>query len=632
MNLNHLFGYQNNNAANPGISGSVNTPFNGPPADMSAFKAGQTVQGEVVAAENNEVVLKLEDGSLISAKLTKDIPLSIGQTMTLEIKSNNGSRLSLSPLFENMGHDPNALKALAAAGMPATARNLEMVTLLMREGMPVDKNALLLFSRHVAANPGEALSSLAELGRLGLPVNAENIQQLEAYKNYEHQISAAVRDITDGLIDDMGRMVAQGEGERALNLFRQVVSIFGDQSAAAVGANGETAVAAGGANAGGEGILGGEMPAALQNISLSEGSTPAPVMPYPEAFFLSPAKADAQHTPSASTQSATLAPAPVAADAAPMELGALLRAAGFSVELTEAVGNLATEQGRIAEGMVGERPPQDAAAVPAPTDALTGAVNVQMALPDMGVVAENNQLPVRQTPLPNIITLLSEELAVPGRIDTEILATLLGRKDFQALIKNDLENVWLMKPEDVSKEEALKEHIKQIFAQNSRLSEALSAAGRGDTPVAQMVNNLSSNLNFINQLNQAFTYVQVPLKMNGEATHGELFIYTNKKNLAKKDGAVSALLHLDMEHLGPLDVHIAMKNKQVSTKFYLADEAALNLVARHIDSLDERLRQRGYTMKSDFVERGADKSPVDELLSAGKHVGVIGSYSFDARA
>jgi flagellar hook-length control protein FliK len=217
-------------------------------------------------------------------------------------------------------------------------------------------------------------------------------------------------------------------------------------------------------------------------------------------------------------------------------------------------------------------------------------------------------------------------------IDLGQLAGLLGHKDFQALVKGDVHEAWLMKPEELVRERQVNEHFKQVLTQANRLFSALNAAGRGDTQAAQATNNLGNNINFLNQLNQAFTYIQLPLKMNGENTHGELFVYTNKKHLAKQDGNVSALLHLDMEHLGPLDVYVVMQNKKVSTKFYLAGEHTIAFIAKHIHVLGERLAQRGYTMSSELVERAAEKRPVEELITANRNVSVIGSYSFDARA
>ena len=129
-----------------------------------------------------------------------------------------------------------------------------------------------------------------------------------------------------------------------------------------------------------------------------------------------------------------------------------------------------------------------------------------------------------------------------------------------------------------------------------------------------------------------FTYIQLPLKMQGREANGELFVYTNKKSLANKEGAVSALLHLDMEHLGSVDVHVSLNNQKVSTKFYLEDDSSLDLIANHIDMLNERLERRGYSMNAEFLTRDGTQNVMDEMLSQSKNISVLAGYSFDARA
>jgi flagellar hook-length control protein FliK len=165
----------------------------------------------------------------------------------------------------------------------------------------------------------------------------------------------------------------------------------------------------------------------------------------------------------------------------------------------------------------------------------------------------------------------------------------------------------------------------------------LENAGKGDAPVAKTVQNLQNNVDFINKMNHVFTYIQLPLKMSGNNAHGDLYIYTNKKNLAAKDGNVSALLHLDMEHLGPLDVYVAMQNNKVSTNFTVQDESALDLIEEHIGLLDERLTKRGYALKAQFQmkEEQADDSPegiMQTILNQEKNISVLSRTSFDMRA
>lgn len=216
--------------------------------------------------------------------------------------------------------------------------------------------------------------------------------------------------------------------------------------------------------------------------------------------------------------------------------------------------------------------------------------------------------------------------------DRKSLMELLDGKEFKQILKNEMGRQWLLSPEEVAEEKSVDKLYERLNNQMNRLNQALSQSARADTPLARTVSNVSNNINFMNQLNQMFTYVQIPLKMQGQNANGELFVYTNKKSLAKKDGSVSALLHLDMEHLGSVDVHVSMTNQNVSTKFYLQDDSALDLIADNIDILNKRLSDRGYSMNAEFINKEEGTSVMDEILKQGKNISALAGYSFDARA
>ena len=216
--------------------------------------------------------------------------------------------------------------------------------------------------------------------------------------------------------------------------------------------------------------------------------------------------------------------------------------------------------------------------------------------------------------------------------DKKSLMELLDGKEFKQILKNEMGRQWLLSPEEVAEEKSVDKLYERLNNQMNRLNQALSQSPRADTPLAKTVANVSNNINFMNQLNQMFTYVQIPLKMQGQNANGELFVYTNKKSLAKKDGSVSALLHLDMEHLGSMDVHVSMTSQKVATKFYLQDDSALDLIADNIDILNKRLSDRGYSMNAEFINKEEGTSVMDEILKQGKNISALAGYSFDARA
>ena len=216
-------------------------------------------------------------------------------------------------------------------------------------------------------------------------------------------------------------------------------------------------------------------------------------------------------------------------------------------------------------------------------------------------------------------------------------APLLGGKEFHALLKNEMSKQWMLTPEEVAGEKKVEELYQRLNGQLGRLSRALEQNSASDTPAAKAVSNMSGSIDFMNQLNQLFTYVQLPLKMQGKDAHGELYVYTNKKNLAARDGQVSALLHLDMEHLGPLDVYVTMKDKQVATNFTVADDEVLTLIEDNIDLLNQRLEGRGYSLKAQMHVKEADGEEEDStimqtLLSQQKNISVLSRTSFDMRA
>lgn len=240
---------------------------------------------------------------------------------------------------------------------------------------------------------------------------------------------------------------------------------------------------------------------------------------------------------------------------------------------------------------------------------------------------ENGQINTKQL----AALLQSEDLS------GEQLSKLFESKEFGKLLQNELANQMLLKPEQIKKED-IEEYYTNLKNQTEKLLQLLENTGRADTPAAKSLQSLNKNVDFLNQMNQMFTYVQLPLKMGEDAAHGDLYVYTNKKNLMKKDGNVSALLHLDMPNLGMVDVYVAMQSERVSTKFYLQDEAMLDFLEEHMDILTERLQKKGYQASAQVVlkEQGETENTImQEILKQDKNIpemSRIATRSFDVRA
>lgn len=561
--------------------------------EIRNLKPGQTIQGTVVSRNGNSVQIELAQDFAINAKIDKSVSLALGQMMSFEVKSNSSSFMSLAPLYTNTANTATILRALTAAGLPETSANIEMVAKMMEEGMPIDKDSILNMSRMLLDFPGQNPTSIIQMTRLELPVTLENIEQFEQYQNANHQILGSAETIMEELPQTFTALVNEGQGERALAFYSAVIEIFTDggeeDGTVTLQQNGE-------------------------NAALPEGASQT-----------------ASQTQTAENQAQT---------AGNVENAAAEESAQLANALPGDLPEGASKEGQAVNtaAAVLEDGVQETAQEPV----LSKGQWEQLgdALRDLGVDEQTAaQVKSGELPAKEVLQLIRHLLNGAQRKDAPepALQRLLGGNEFKELLKDQISRQWMIEPKDVADKKQVEQLYERIREQTARLSQVLENAGKGDAPVARSVQNLQSNVDFMNQMNHLYTYVQLPLKMLGNNAHGDLYVYTNKRNLAAKDGQVSALLHLDMEHLGPLDVYVTMKDKQVSTNFTVMDESVLDLIGENIEILNKRLESRGYSLKAQMhVKEDAgeeeESTIMQTLLHQQKNISVLSRTSFDMRA
>ena len=259
-----------------------------------------------------------------------------------------------------------------------------------------------------------------------------------------------------------------------------------------------------------------------------------------------------------------------------------------------------------------------------PTETAPGNGQTIKENPGAGKIQEAPQLQ-------NLQKLLKQGLETK---DIPLLRSILHNSKVAELPAKLLADRWSIKPEDVESPEKVEELYQKLGKQLKGLSNLLEENGQRGSSAYQNVTNLSQNVDFLQQINQTYAYIQLPLHLRqGEHKTGELFVYTNKKNLARKDGQVSALLHLDMEHLGPLDVYVALKDTKVSTKFYVQNDAILDYLEANMDVLTERLQKRGYDCKCETTLRTELQQTAQAMAPLLKTEGSVpvAQYAFDVR-
>ena len=235
--------------------------------------------------------------------------------------------------------------------------------------------------------------------------------------------------------------------------------------------------------------------------------------------------------------------------------------------------------------------------------------------------------------------MLGQADAFASKEEKAVLAKLIQSPSYGKLLTGQMKEELSFKPEEMLSKEKVQQFYDKLQNRLAVMAQNLPEYGKAAEPLSQGVSQLQQNLSFMQEINYLANYVQLPMKMNGENTNGELYVYTNKKNLARDDGTLSAFLHLDMTHMGPVDVYVAMSNgNHVKTNFYLASDELLDFVGEHIHMLDERLAARGYHMDVTLTEKEPGKpfQVMEELkkdkAGDGKVSTKIASYAFDVRA
>ena len=513
---------------------------------IQALTPGQTLQGEVISRNGSQVQIKLADDFILDAKVDRNMNLEVGKTMTFEVR-NNGRNLTLSPLFANTASQENALKALEMASLPVNRDTVYMAGLMMESGLSIDKNSLQLMFREINTFPESNIADVVDLHKLGIEVNEENLTQISSYKNMTHQLVNGMHEIMGAIPESIEAMIQEGNVEGAARMFQELLDLV-KQLPGTEEDKAETLE---------QGIL--QAPGENISETIDEGQT----------LTVPP---ESQSEDNVVLQEAVINETVVnegqsAAEQLKNLLTDVIRQmnADTAENIQEMSGNTVVAQGEIIpkEGV----DPQFYQELLDLVHSEEGNNPVYGDLLQSLSQAVQSGSPAEQAEaLQKII-----EQGIKDK-DEPFVESLLLNKGTQNILSEGISKLWTITPKEVAEKGRVEELYSRLGKQLRDLSQTLENNGQTHSTAFKSVNNMAQNLDFMQQINHAYTYVQLPLKLQNGDAHGDLYVYTNKRSLASKDGQISALLHLDMEHLGPVDVYVAMQGDNVNTRFYVMDE------------------------------------------------------------
>lgn len=195
-----------------------------------------------------------------------------------------------------------------------------------------------------------------------------------------------------------------------------------------------------------------------------------------------------------------------------------------------------------------------------------------------------------------------------------------------------LKEQMLMNPEEIRSSEYVKDFYEKLNDSMDKLQELLKSVGKEATPLAKETGAVKSNIQFMNQINELYHYVQLPIKMNNAQAKGDLYVYKRKQAKTGDDGRLTALLHLSMPTLGNMDVFLTLQEGKLSTRFCMEKEELIDFMEAHMEQLNERLMKKGYQVQTS-VTAGTkeEKTVIEHIMDNELPIPVMTSRSFDAR-
>ena len=586
---------------------------------LEELSSGSVFEGTVSSVKNGKVTLALSDGQTITARLSGKVPLSQGTPMFFQVKSNDGATIEIKPYTgAGSGGNPILTNALTEGTVPVTERNLAMVDAMMKEQMPIDKQSLLNMARIANMNPGVDITTVVNMTKLGIPVSPEMAAQFENYMTDEHAILQEMDQAMNELADLAGS--SDLTPNQAVQMNHKILSILlPEQTATGAPVNTEGQIETSGQTmAEGQIVTGGQITAEGQIVT--GGQTTA------EGQILTDGRLGAEEQTVNGEQTTTAGQAiqegiggqaigEVLSDQQFSSLGRLLQNIPSLVESTKLFPEAmeldifidTLEDESVAQNLMTE-------------DAAWKAADGKTALDKNLTVSD-------------FLRTVSQLLSENNGMASQSIQKLFGSDAYKSLLRNVMEQQWLIQPEALKQEKKISQLYEKLEQQMRQVEDALKEAGVTKTRFPETAAEVRGNIEFMNQLNQAYTYVQVPLKMSNQNANGELYVYTNKKNLRDPDAELSAFLHLDLEHLGSTDVSVKMQHRNVKTNFYMADDASYDLVEKYLPVLEQKLKDKGYQCTITMTKEEKKVSFGDDFLRKDMpQTGTLHRYSFDVRA
>ena len=180
---------------------------------LAQMQPGETFSGDIIDVRGYAIKILLGKDKTLDASTTDSKNLNIGDHITFNVSSNDGKTVMIKPLKINTYNTNVLLKALEAADVPPTERNVSVVKAMMQNEMSIDKQSLGEMIKKVDTLEAENPQDVVMMERHSIPLTKENVEQFGAYRNCEHRIMAQAQTVAEEIPNLIKEALSLKEGE-----------------------------------------------------------------------------------------------------------------------------------------------------------------------------------------------------------------------------------------------------------------------------------------------------------------------------------------------------------------------------------------------------------------------------------
>ena len=600
--------FQTTAGSSSGATNTVNSNLSYSATGQILIDKGQIIRGEVTDIRNDTVSIKVDLGETITYPLQGDPELTIGQTATFKaVETEDGIALRAISVKPSQARLATINKALEEAGLQKSERNQMIVLELLDNHMSIDKQTIQKLFQQSLLNKNASISTLVLMNKHNIPIMNETSTQFENYRNYEHRLSKEISSIAEDIPKLLDRVSTFTTAKNFLAINDGLMDIFLKDS------NGAT-----------------DLPLSSVISSKTEVSTLLDIL---RQFALTDSLTEAIQNQTASLREvvdciqkciiiaeqmdyesqSSLVEAEAASNTVHSSLTDMFQAPIIR-HILDHFTNQQFNNNELSTFLSLQNRQTLAltlADFPLSQDIREGIVNRQ--------IGTNTLLHAIKTALPATSTLDAK--------------TLYSTQVFQWVLKEHIRSSMSLTTNDIA-DNKVNDYFDTTYNQITALRDFLQNTGLKDvfSQLSGTTQNFQENLEFMKVINQLFPYVQLPIKMKDQFVHSDLYVYTKKKNLQENPDSISVLLHLDMENLGPTDIHINLTRGNVAAKFYMSDDFSTSLLRNNIDLLEDAMARKGYLLQTEFIERQKEVDIVKDIIERDQPTSSLKRYSFDIRA